>query len=82
MTPEEKFTFDLEGYLVVKGVLSQAEVDEVNALADRAWPGAYDESGIRRVSDVSRWGAATQRLMDHPGIVSYLQPNCWVPTCE
>ena len=61
MTPEEKFTFDLEGYLVVKGVLSQAEVDEVNALADRAWPGAYDESGIRRVSDVSRWGAATQR---------------------
>ena len=72
MTPEEKFTFDLEGYLVVKGVLSQAEVDEVNALADRAWPGAYDESGIRRVSDVSRWGAATQRLMDHPGIVSYL----------
>ena len=39
LTPEEKFMFDLEGYLVVKGVLNQDEVDEVNALADRVWPG-------------------------------------------
>ena len=75
MTPEEKFMFDLEGYLVVKGVLNQDEVKEVNALADRAWPGAYDERGIRRVSDVSRWGAATQRLMDHPGIILYLRAD-------
>ena len=72
MTPEEKFTFDLEGYLVVKGVLNPDEVDEVNSLADRVWPGGYDERSIRRVSEVSRWGSSTQRLMDHPGIVPYL----------
>ena len=34
MTPEEEFIFDLEGYLVLKGILSSNEVDEVNALAD------------------------------------------------
>ena len=35
MTPEEKFMFDLQGYIVVKNVLSQAEVDELNEIADR-----------------------------------------------
>ena len=72
LTPEEKFTFDLEGYLVVKGVLAQNEIDEINTLAAAAWPGEYDEKGVRRTSRISQWGAATQRLMDHPGIVPYL----------
>ena len=36
LTPEEKFQFDLEGYLVVPGVLSRSEVYELNALADAA----------------------------------------------
>jgi hypothetical protein len=64
--------FDLDGYLVVKGVLSQQEIDELNALADTAWPGEYDENGLRRTSRISQWGPATQRLMDHPGIMPYL----------
>ncbi len=72
MTPEEKFMFDLDGYLVVRGVLSQEEIDGLNALADTAWPGEYDERGLRRTSRVSQWGPATQRLMDHPHIVPYL----------
>ena len=46
MTPEEKFIFDLDGYLVVKNVLSRAEVDALNALADEAWPGEYDENNL------------------------------------
>jgi len=72
LTPEQQFAFDLEGYLVVKGVLNQEEIDELNALADTAWPGEYDEKNIRRTSRVSQWGPATQRLMDHPGILPYL----------
>ena len=69
MTPEEKFIFDLEGYLVLKGILSSNEVDEVNALADSVWSGDYPENGLRRTGQVSKWGPATQCLMDHPGIV-------------
>jgi hypothetical protein len=72
VTPEEKFTFDLEGYLVIKGVLDAGEVAELNALADRAWPGEYDEKNLRRTSHVSRWGAPTLGLMDHPVILPYL----------
>ena len=72
MTPEEKFTFDLEGYLVLKEVLTTAEIDEINALADSVWPGEYDETDLRRVSKASQWGQATQALIDHPGILPYL----------
>ena len=71
MTPEEKFLFDLEGYLVVKNVLTQAEVDELNALADEVFPGEYDESGLRRTARVSRWGPATQALIDHHKLLPY-----------
>jgi hypothetical protein len=39
MTPEERFIFDLQGYLVIKEVLNEVEIDELNALADTAWPG-------------------------------------------
>ncbi|MEE2709354.1 MAG: phytanoyl-CoA dioxygenase family protein [Gemmatimonadota bacterium] len=71
MTPEEKFMFDLEGYLVVKNVLTQDEVDELNALADQAFPGEYDETGLRRTSRVSRWGPPAQALIDHHKLLPY-----------
>ena len=34
ITPEERFQFDLEGYLVVPGVLDRREVARLNELAD------------------------------------------------
>jgi hypothetical protein len=34
MDPEEKYVFDLMGFLVVKQVLSRDEVTELNALID------------------------------------------------
>lgn len=72
MTPEEKFMFDLEGYLVVKGVLTADEVARLNALADSTWPGEYDEKNLRRTSRVSLWGAESQALIDHPTMLPYL----------
>ena len=52
MTAEERFQFDLEGYLVVPGVLSASEVVELNELADEVWPGEHDDNGLRRTSGV------------------------------
>ena len=72
MTPEEKFLFDLEGYLVVRGVLDPARVAELNALADEAFPGEHDESGLRRTSRVSQWGPDFRDLIDHPRLLPYL----------
>ena len=39
VTLEEKFQFDLEGYLVVPGLLGRREVERLNELADEVWTG-------------------------------------------
>jgi hypothetical protein len=72
MTPEEQFTFDLEGYLVVRGALSSDEVQHLNGLADEIWPGDFDEKGFRSTGAVSKWGPDFLNLIDHPAIVPYL----------
>ena len=80
MTPEEKFKFDLEGYLVIKNVLSPGEVAALNDVADRVYPRNYDDDseefqgrkGLRRTSKVSAWSLETQALIDHPNVVPYL----------
>jgi len=72
MTPEEKFMFDLEGYLIVKNVLSPAEVAAMNATADEVWPAEDEEATFRRTSRISHWGPAFQNLIDHPKVLPYL----------
>lgn len=70
MTPEERFQFDLEGYLVVKSVLSDDELTALNAKADDP-PGGWD-GPFYRTSRVSQWGPAYQALIDHPKLLPYL----------
>ena len=72
MTPEEKFTFDLQGYLVVKGVLGPAELAALNAIAEQRSAAARDGRPYRRAFRVSAWGPPYQALIDHPRIVPYL----------
>ena len=79
MTDEERYLFDLQGYLVLRGVLTQEEVDELNEVSDRVYPRDYSDGndskgrcGIRNVRYVSRWDPACQRLLDHPRIVPVL----------
>lgn len=71
MTPEERFKFDLEGYLVVKNALTPHGLNHMNAVADTIFSDD-GESGTNRISRVSQWGPAFQALMDHPKIVPYL----------
>ncbi len=70
MTPEEKFLFDLQGYLVIKNVLSTQEVAGLNALAEAKYPSIPGKPDRRK--RVSNWGPETQALMDHPRILPYL----------
>lgn len=71
MTPEEKFLFDLQGYLVIKNVLTLEQVAELNAIADEKFPRTEEEARMQH-GRVSRWGPAYQALIDHPKIVPYL----------
>lgn len=72
MTSEERFLFDLEGYLVIKGVLSAAEVGALNSIADGKAPALPGGRRYGRVFRATAWGPPYQALIDHPRIVPYL----------
>jgi hypothetical protein len=71
MSPEEKFQFDLQGYLVVQGVLDSDELAALNAMADDP-PGGWGDGASYRTSNVSQWSQAYQSLIDHPKLLPYL----------
>ncbi len=56
ISPEEKFRFDLQGYLVVKNALAPEEVAEMNRIADEMYTEDYDEKRMRSRQHVSQWG--------------------------
>ena len=72
MTDEEKFMVDLEGYLVIKNVLTDDEVAEMNEIADRGFPPEQGETSTRHTSRVTLWGEPFKKLIDHPKILPYL----------
>ena len=69
MTGEEKFQVDLEGYLVIKNVLSEDEVAEMNDIIDNG----------ERQGPPSLWGEPFKRLIDHPKILAVISLNSWGP---
>ena len=72
VSEEEKFIFDLDGYIVIKNVLSSDEVDVLNAIADQKMAEHTGEDGYKNVRQPSAWGAPFQRLLDHPRVMPYL----------
>ena len=72
MTLEERFMFDLHGYLVVRNVLSSDEVKELNEISDRTRPEDYEtyqEDGLKIARRVSLWAPACQKLVESLGLV-------------
>jgi hypothetical protein len=71
MTEEELFAFDLEGYLIIKQVLSPAEVAALRAIALQKSSPA-NRPAYHRELGASAWAGAYHALIDHPRIVPYL----------
>jgi len=69
---EQKFLFDLEGYLVLPGVLTETECDALNEMADRVWSRSAEDGPFRRTEAVSLWGQPFLDLMDHPKVLPVL----------
>jgi hypothetical protein len=72
LSDEQKFLFDLEGYLVLPGVLSADECDALNEAADRAWPRTPEDGPFRRQEAITLWGKPFLDLMDHPKVLPVL----------
>ena len=72
LTAEEKFLFDLRGFLVVKNVLSEAECEALIRLADAAWPRQDEDGPYRRFDGISTWGRPFVDLMDDDRLLPYL----------
>ena len=72
MTDEEKFSFDLQGFIVIPGVLSDEECRTYIELADKAWPRQVSDGPVRRFKGISQWGQPFIDLMDHPVVLEYL----------
>ena len=72
LTDEDRFLFDLRGFLVVKNVLSEDECEELIALADRIWPRQPEDGPFRRHNGISLWHQAFVDLMDHERVLPYL----------
>ncbi|MFY7951918.1 MAG: hypothetical protein ACOVT5_05380, partial [Armatimonadaceae bacterium] len=65
MTDEERFQVDLNGWLLIKGVLTADELAELNAIADQRMPW-NDGDPLDRRETVSTWHPAFAKLIDHP----------------
>lgn len=72
LSDEERFQFDLEGYLVIKSVLTRQECEALSAMADEVWPRQPGDGPFRRAANVSQWGKPFLDLMDHPKVLPYL----------
>ncbi len=71
-TDEEKFRFDLQGFIVLRAVLTRAECTLLSKLSDTAWPRQPGDGAFRRTEAISRWGGAFLNLIDHPCVLPYL----------
>ncbi len=83
MNTEEKYLFDLMGFLVVKQVLAREEVDELNALIDSydLWrkaesggePAWVNDPNFMTLGALHTWDEPFRRLLAHPKIMPYLK---------
>ncbi len=72
LTDEDKFLFDLRGFLIVRNVLSAAECRELIRMADEVWPRQPDDGPFRRFNGISSWGQAFVDPMDDDRVLPYL----------
>ena len=72
MTDEERFLFDLQGFLIVKGVLSDAELRVLNDAVDEKFDEYAQPSEHWRPHRCSHWGQPFVDLIDHDGLMPYL----------
>ena len=74
MTDQERYLFDLHGYLVVPNALSTVQVTALNAILDeRLAAEANANANTHRFGRLLSWGGPYVDLIDHEAILPYLE---------
>lgn len=74
MTEEERYLFDVRGYLLLESALSKEELGALNALFDEQQARLPDpRAGRARYLELVSWGRPYRDLIDHPAVVPYLE---------
>jgi ectoine hydroxylase-related dioxygenase (phytanoyl-CoA dioxygenase family) len=74
MTDQERYLFDLQGFLVVPDALAPDHVRELNAMMDEHIAAECPaDMRTHRFGNLLRWGRAYLDLVDNPRITGYLE---------
>jgi len=79
MTPEQKYLFDLNGFIVIRGVLSPEEIAAANAAIDANTPEFKEraESALRNTRDGTPLaGDGKTPRLDMGGMLGWQKPHC------
>ena len=77
MTEEERYLFDVRGYMILNQVLSEKELVALNATFDEKQGRSENpNAGRARYLDLISWGKDYRDLIDHPALVPYLEKIC------
>ena len=73
MNENEKYLFDLQGYIAVPDALDSAQLEKLNAVLDQhIEQECPDEEHAHRFGGLLSWGKPYRDLIDNPSIVPYL----------
>ena len=77
MNDQERYLFDLKGYLAVPDALSQEQVAKLNSVLDEHIAAECPpDMRTHRFGPVLDWGKDYLDLIDNPGSLLTC-PNCW-----
>jgi ectoine hydroxylase-related dioxygenase (phytanoyl-CoA dioxygenase family) len=74
MNDQERYLFDLQGFLEVPDALSAEQLTELNRMMDEKVEGemGVEASTCRFMGDLIEWGSVYRDLIDNPRIMPYL----------
>lgn len=73
MNADEKYLFDLQGYLAVPGALDASRLQQLNAVLDEHIAAEMGDKSTYRFHHLLRWGQPLLDLIDNVSLVSYLE---------
>jgi hypothetical protein len=73
MNEEEKYLFDLQGYLAVPDALNSQQLQALNTILDERTADEMGDKSTHRFGRLLHWGQPYIDLLDNAPIVSYLE---------